>query len=38
MREWLRDTQHVKPGSLMPQVDLTSAQVDELATYLESLR
>ena len=38
MREWLRDTQHVKPGSLMPQVELTDAEVDRLATYLERLR
>jgi cytochrome c oxidase subunit 2 len=38
MREWLRDTQHVKPGALMPQVDLTPAQVNRLAAYLESLK
>jgi cytochrome c oxidase subunit 2 len=38
MREWLRATQHVKPGALMPQVDLTPAQVNRLAAYLESLK
>ena len=38
MREWLSDTQHVKPGALMPQVDLTRSQVDTLASYLESLK
>jgi len=38
MREWLAETQHVKPGALMPQVDLTSAQVDRLAAYLEALK
>jgi cytochrome c oxidase subunit II len=38
LREWLRDTQHVKPGALMPQVDLSAAQVNRLAAYLESLK
>jgi cytochrome c oxidase subunit 2 len=38
MREWLRRTQDVKPGSLMPQVDLTDAQVNQLTTYLEGLK
>ena len=38
MREWLAHTQHVKPGALMPQVNLTAAQVDRLAAYLESLK
>jgi cytochrome c oxidase subunit 2 len=38
MREWLRATQQVKPGALMPEVDLTDRQVDRLAAYLESLK
>ena len=38
MREWLAHTQDVKPGALMPQVDLTHVQVRRLAAYLESLR
>ncbi|MES1246368.1 MAG: c-type cytochrome [Actinomycetota bacterium] len=38
MREWLAHTQQVKPGARMPQVELTSAQVDRLAAYLERLR
>jgi cytochrome c oxidase subunit 2 len=38
MREWLAHTQRVKPGALMPQVNLTSSQVDQLAAYLESLK
>ena len=38
MREWLAHTQHVKPGALMPQVSLTSAQVNQLTAYLEGLK
>jgi cytochrome c oxidase subunit 2 len=38
MREWLRRTQDVKPGAEMPQVELTDAQVNRLAAYLESLK
>ena len=38
MREWLRHTQQVKPGALMPQLDLTDAQVNRLTAYLESLK
>ena len=38
MREWLAHTQQVKPGALMPQVNLTSAQVGRLTAYLESLK
>ena len=36
MREWLRDPQRVKPGSQMPQVLLTGAQIRSLVAYLES--
>jgi cytochrome c oxidase subunit 2 len=38
MREWLAQTQHVKPGAQMPDLGLTRAQVDRLTRYLESLR
>jgi cytochrome c oxidase subunit II len=38
MREWIRNPQRVKPGSQMPDVPLTNAQVNELARYLESLK
>ena len=38
LEEWLRDPQHVKPGNRMPQVPLSSADYQALATYLESLR
>jgi cytochrome c oxidase subunit 2 len=38
LREWITDSQGVKPGSLMPDVPLTHAQVSRLVAYLESLR
>jgi cytochrome c oxidase subunit II len=38
MREWLRETQRVKPGALMPDLNLTNGQVQQLTTYLESLK
>ena len=38
MEEWLRDPQRVKPGSLMPDLNLTDAQVRTLAGYLERLK
>ena len=38
MRAWLADPQRYKPGSLMPRVPLTDADLDALAAYLGSLR
>jgi len=38
MAEWLRHTQTLKHGALMPQVPLTDEQVSELVAYLEGLR
>jgi cytochrome c oxidase subunit II len=38
MREWIGDPQRLKPGSLMPELPLTRAQVDRLAAYLEARR
>lgn len=38
MTEWLSATQRVKQGALMPQIDLSSAQVAALVAYLESLK
>ena len=34
---WLRDPQSVKPGSHMPDLNLTDAEVDDLTGYLETL-
>jgi cytochrome c oxidase subunit II len=38
MEQWIAHPQEVKPGNLMPDLDLTDGQVHELATYLESLK
>ena len=38
MRRWLADSQHVKPGNLMPAMRLTDAELASVATYLASLR
>ncbi len=37
MRKWLSDTQGVKPGAHMPQIDLTPDQITALVAYLEGL-
>ncbi len=37
LARWLADTQGVKHGVLMPQIDLTDAQVADLVAYLEGL-
>jgi cytochrome c oxidase subunit 2 len=38
MRLWLKSPQHIKPGALMPDFTLTDEQLDQLATYLSSLK
>jgi cytochrome c oxidase subunit 2 len=38
LRSWIADPQHIKPGSKMPGLDLTSGQIDELVAYLRGLR
>jgi cytochrome c oxidase subunit II len=38
MRLWLKSPQHIKPGALMPDFSLTDEQLDDLATYLSTLR
>jgi cytochrome c oxidase subunit 2 len=38
MRAWLADPQRYKPGSLMPRVPLSDADLDALVTYLEGLK
>jgi cytochrome c oxidase subunit 2 len=38
MRAWLADPQRFKPGSLMPRVPLSGADLDALAAYLVSLK
>jgi len=36
MREWISDPQRLKPGTLMPAVNLSAAQVSRLVAYLET--
>jgi cytochrome c oxidase subunit 2 len=38
LTEWIRDPQSVKPGTQMPAVPLTNAQIASLVRYLETLR
>ena len=38
MRAWLADPQKYKPGSLMPRVPLSDADLDALVSYLEGLK
>ena len=38
LARWVRHAPDVKPGSLMPAVDLPDADVAALVAYLESLR
>ena len=38
MERWLENPQGVKPGSLMPNFNLSPAEVKALAAYMESLR
>lgn len=38
LTRWVDSTQHVKPGNLMPEVELTPQQVEQLAAFLLSLR
>jgi cytochrome c oxidase subunit 2 len=34
---WLRNPQHIKPGTRMPDLGLSSTQISELVAYLDSL-
>ena len=38
LTKWIRDPQHVKPGTKMPKLPLSNGDVDTLVTYLEALR
>lgn len=38
LEAWLRDPPGVKPGSRMPNLNLTQAQIDSLVAYLRSLK
>jgi cytochrome c oxidase subunit II len=38
LAQWIRDPQSVKPGSQMPTLHLTDAEIGRLVAYLETLR
>jgi len=38
LRQWLRDPDTIKPGSLMPAMKLGDAELDALVRYMQSLR
>jgi cytochrome c oxidase subunit 2 len=38
LRLWLRNPDAIKPGSLMPAMQLGDADLDALARYMQSLR
>jgi cytochrome c oxidase subunit II len=38
LREWIRQPDSIKPGSLMPAMNLNDRQLDELTAYLSTLR
>ena len=38
LRIWIQDPEHFKPGSLMPAMNLTERELDQLVAYLVTLR
>jgi cytochrome c oxidase subunit 2 len=38
LRQWIKDPDSLKPGSLMPAMQLSDEQLDQLTAYLETLR
>jgi cytochrome c oxidase subunit 2 len=38
LRAWVKDPQAIKPGNLMPNMQLNSRELDEVVTYLSSLK
>jgi len=38
LREWIADPQQIKPGCLMPAFGLSDRELDDVVSYLESLR
>jgi cytochrome c oxidase subunit 2 len=38
LRKWIHDPQAIKPGNLMPAFGLTERELDDVLSYLESLR
>jgi cytochrome c oxidase subunit 2 len=38
LRAWVKDPQAIKPGNLMPNMQLNPRELDEIVTYLSSLK
>ena len=38
LRQWIRNPEPFKPGSLMPAMELNDADLDAVTAYLETLR
>jgi len=38
LRAWVKDPQVIKPGNLMPNMQLNSRELDEVVAYLSSLK
>jgi cytochrome c oxidase subunit II len=38
LRVWLKEPDAIKPGSLMPAMKMTDAELDALVRYMQSLR
>jgi cytochrome c oxidase subunit 2 len=38
LASWITDSQHIKPGNEMPNIDVSGTQLRDLVSYLESLK
>jgi cytochrome c oxidase subunit 2 len=38
LRQWIKDPDSLKPGALMPAMQLTDEQLDQLTAYLATLK
>ena len=38
LRQWIKDPDTIKPGCLMPAMQLTDEQIDQVTNYLETLK
>jgi len=38
LMQWIRDSQSVKPGNLMPSMDLETSELESLVAYMQSLK
>jgi cytochrome c oxidase subunit II len=38
LKQWIKDPNTIKPGSLMPAMQLSDEQLDQVTNYLETLK